>query len=389
MSSLRYTRPIIAEFAQNYFPITRYMTFGAMIMEFFCPVLSFLAPYDQYTYDRERRVHVRTFKSWRYIPALGLSFFHLTLWASIRIPALQIVCASVPVVWIPGSFWDDLGWRPSSDDPVVVAGDDHPNRLMPGQAPPRASLNKWLRNRKNLVRTLVLSIAIPAMLTSYAVELEWLKPAPSGQFDIVRYLSKGMDAIFLGQSWEIFNEAPRQSMGVLFMGYYKGADPRDPRKDILSVWRENDWSNKTDISFDTYAEWSAEVNVNISAQIGHWRLESVLMEPAGLQQFHDDYKKTMDWFRLDRLNYFICKWGNSELAKANDPRRLKELEMVFQMVKLLSPSHGNRLKRKWDIVYSYDCDAEPEEEEPGVVAYPSSERRKYRPFDYDMLENYN
>lgn len=388
MSSLRYTRPIVAEFAQNYFPITRYMTFGAMIMEFFCPVLSLLAPYDQYTYDKERRMHVRTFKSWRYIPALGLSFFHLTLWASIRIPALQIICASVPVVWIPGSFWDDLGWRPRSDDQVIIVGDDHPNRLVPGQAPLPASLKRWLSNRKNLVRTIVLCVTIPAMLASYAVELKLLKPVPPGEFGIVGPLSRGMDALFLTQDWQIFNEAPRWTMGVLFMGYYKGEDPRGPRKDILAVWRETDWSNKTDISFDTYVEWSAEINSNISAQIGHWRLESFLMEPAGLQQFHDNYFESMSWFRFDQLNYFICKWGNSELTKANDPRRLKELEMVLQIAKILPPNHNDRLKRKWDIVYSYDCVAEPVEQEPGMFAYPESERRKYEPFSYDLLEDY-
>lgn len=385
MSSLRYTRPIVAELVQEYFPITRFMTFGAMCSEFTFPLLCFLAPYDQYTYDTVRRVHVRTYKSWRYIPALGLCFFHLTLWASIRIPALQIICASIPVIFIPGSFWDDVGWRPRENDHEETQDDPHPNRLLPGRAPPPSSLKLWLRNGKNLVRTILLSLMIPAMLANYVSTMEWMKGAQPFGLGIVGALSKSMDALFLFQEWRIFKGVPSVTMGVLFVGYYEGADPYSPRKDILAVFRENDWSNKTDISFDTYAQWSAQINANISAQMGHWRLESFLMEPDGLQDYKDDYTKKEDWFRLDRLNYFICKWGNSELAKANDPRRLTELEMIFQMVKILPPSRPKRLKRKYDIVYTYDCDEEPEEVEPGRFVYPRSERLNYDPFEMDML----
>ena len=385
MSCLRYTREFMANFVQEYFALTRYMTFGAMFSEFSFPILCFLAPYDQYMYDKERRVHVRTYKSWRYIPALALSFFHLSLWATIRIPGLQIICASVPVMFIPGSFWDDLGWRPRSDN----VEDDHPNRLLPGRAPRPASLKTWLGNRRNIVRTLVLCIMIPAMLMNYGKSMEWLNKTQPWGLGIVGIFSKGMQALFLDQDWQIFKDVPHETMGVLYMGYYEGANPRDARKDILAVFRENDWSNNTDIPFETFAEWSVEVNGNISAQIGHWRLESYLMEPDGLQSDGDDYFRTADWFRFDRLQYFICKWGNNQLAKANDPRRLKELELTLQMVNIQPPNRRYRLKRKQDIVYSFDCDSEPEESEVSTLAsFPRSERRKYKPFSENMLKDY-
>ena len=372
----------MAEFAQNFFPITRVMTFGAMITEVSCPVLCFLAPYDQYTYDEERRMYVRTFKSWRYIPALALSFFHLTLWATIRIPALQIICASVPVVWIPGSFWDDIGWHWG----IKNMSGNHPNRLVPDHPPHPVSPMKWLRNGKTLVRTIVLGIAIPGMLMNYGFRMEWLD-ASETESGVVGLLSNTMDALFLFQEWRIFKDAPRLTMAVLFVGYYDGAEEKDPRKDILAVFRTNDWSNRTDMSFETYAQWSAEMNVNMSAQFGHWRIESFITEPDGLQAHHDKYYETEDWFRFDLLQSFICKWGNNELAKANDPRRLKELEMVLQMAKVLSPLREERFRRTKDIVYSFSCEEEPEEVEPGKLSYPKSERQMYPPFVPSLLED--
>lgn len=383
MSSLRYTRPIMAKFVQKYFPITRFMTFGAMTSEFAFPVLSFLAPYDQYVYDKERQVYVRTFKSWRYLPALALSFFHLTLWATIRIPALQIICASIPVVWIPGSFWDDIGWRPRNNN----LGNDHPNRLVPGQAQRPPSLKKWLRNVKNLLRTLVLLVAIPAMLVNFGTIMDWLDNGQPWGSGVVGSLSGGMSALFLSQEWRIFKDVPRSTIGVLFTGYYEGAEHEDPRKDILAVFRTTDWTNKTDISYDTYAHWSAKINANISAQFGHWRLESFLAEPNALQTYKGEYFDSAEWFRFDRLQYFICKWGNSELAKTEDPRRLQELELVVQVVKILSPQRDLRFHRQHDLVFAFSCAEEPVEVEPGKFSYPQSEREKYPPFVSRMLED--
>lgn len=363
----------MAQFAQKHVTMTRIMTLGTHVVELACPVLCFLAPYDEYRYDETARTYVRTYASWRAIPALMITGFHLTLWACIRIPALQIICASVPVVWIPGSFWDRIT--------ALVTGDNHqpsqhphPSNL-PYQTVPKRN-SRW-RDLTCWVRNAGLLVMIPSMLANFAVNLEWhVATGVMGQ------LSQLSTSLFMEQEWRIYKAAPGGALGMIITGYYHNAKEKDPRKDILAAWRTNDWSNRTDISFSTYAHWSAKINVNMSAQFGHWRIESFLTE-ADLQN-HERY--SIEWRRIDRWQYFVCHWANTELAKAKDPRgRISEIEMLYQFAELIPPEEPGRFDRTEDTIFTYSCEDEPIQDIRGRIRYPRSKREVFSPFTVDML----
>jgi len=383
------------------------MTRGTIVAELFCPVLCFLCPYDVY-YDNHDDIHDGNgnrsrqrrilWKSWRHVPALMILSFHLILWACIRIPALQILFAIQTVVWIPGSFWDDLGI--TGREQLWLFGlfqrkkqCYHEKQARTG----KSSFRTTLRFLQRVASQLVLLVLIITMLLNYFLATGFGRIMKRrgrytfpGRNTIIRadrifrrhawvrgFFNPLADRLRIDQSWGIFNHCPRTAHGVVLTAVYDGAVANAPRKDLLAVMRTSDWSNNTDITFEQFKIRSAFMPVNQSAQFGHWRWEALYTEMP-ITNFD---RNPQDVRRLEMIHDFFCAWGNQEMARRNDPRRLTDIELVFQFADITMHDEGpERFRRISDIVLDFKC---PLLIENGTMEFPDSSLETFNPYTFD------
>ena len=376
-----YTRPVLADLSRKYYWITQLMTRGTIITEFWCPVVCFLCPYDAYDDKSGRRI----WKSWRHVPALLTMSFHLILWICIRIPSLQILFAVQSVVWLPGSFWDDFGI--TCELPDWLRRRRHQKRQRTTTWKIRLFVEGFIRN--GVLFVLILSILVDFLLAmkfsqviirqgiSFPGKNAIIRAEMSFRRNpwVLNVFYPISARLMLHQYWKIFDACPRTAHGVLLTGVYDGeVAPHAPRKDLLAVMRTSDWSNATDITYEQYTLRSATIPVNQSAQFGHWRWEAMYTE----MPFTQFDKKPDEVARLERIHDFFCAWGNQEMAKRSDPRRLTDVELVFQFADITLHDEGPaRFRRRSDIILQFGC---PVLHEDGTLEYPDSTFGKFDPF---------
>jgi hypothetical protein len=381
-STLMYTRPHMAALAQAYPQVMRLLCAGTIFVEVGGPVLCFLAPYDVYAYDPQTRTYHCTWKSWRHWPALAVVAFHLLLWVCIRIPSLQILFAGPPLLYLPGSFWDDCQdyWQDywCSTPRVVLRGKDDSGRPVlgsngrhrdtsagtsdgttdaPGSSQRRLEgVVSW---SSSFVRNVAVFFLIPCMLTSFVSAMDWFPRAPSvfaprGPLKrVYRSLYIMEERLHFAQYFQIFKGPPTEAMHFLLVGQYDDNDTA-AHKDLLAALHLHDWSNRTDISSELYQErLEGDFPTNMSAQFRHWRLEAFITE----NQWDVTDNNRQALLRLGRYCNFLCVLANQELQKLQDPRRLTMVKVDYLLADIAPMDDPRRFIRKpdWDTGLVLGC----------------------------------
>ena len=410
LSVPRYNREAVSACIQLFPSLSRIMTLGATFFEVVCPLWAFLCPYDVVeSDDGEGGGGTRLIsRSRRWIPALLVAQFHLVLWACIRIPTFQWICALEQVIWIPGSAWDSLAerWdarfgggrgrgkidtvgpeeRRDGDD---VAMNDDENFDDDDRGPGPLS---------SVVRRVLGWALLLTMLVTFAETKGW--PIDLDAYVGLSHLTYVSDALHFSQYWNIFGpDAPDTGNVLVWTGVYSrddddeegggdgdreggegeypddedgGDDNGRQRKDVLAAIRTHDWSERTDISSGQYLYRLSHTPTNMSAQFSHWRWESVVMEQIEYVQDNSDDRVMV---RLENLCLHVCRWGNRELRRlGNDAdeddndhdgssgkvtsRRIDSIHMEYQGVLVRPMDVRGRYSRYYDMdtYLQVECD---------------------------------